>query len=108
MSTRLIPLSSLTLAAVLFVGSTVGVSTAEAHDASASSCVTQHEWRHAKKGVKKGRVHAIFDTRGKFADGFAGGYTRRYKPCAWNGGTDVRLYVSFDGDTHRVVEKRLV
>lgn len=58
--------------------------------------------------MKKARVHELFDTHGRFADGFAGGYTRRYQPCAWNGGTDVRLYVSYDGVTRRVVEKRIV
>jgi hypothetical protein len=106
---RRLPLTALALAGVLMVGSvTGGTSTAEAHDGGASKCVTRHEWRHVKIGMRKSRVHAIFDTRGRFVDGFAGGYTRRYKPCAWNGGTDVRLYVSYDGDTRRVVEKRLV
>ncbi|WP_157682887.1 hypothetical protein [Nocardioides scoriae] len=58
--------------------------------------------------MSKATVHAIFDTRGKFADGHAGGYTREYRPCAWGGGTDVRLFVGYSGDTHRAVEKRLV
>lgn len=101
------PLTALALGAGLAIGSTVAVPAA-AHDGGASSCVTQHEWRHAKVGMRKARVHAIFDTRGTFADGHAGGYTRRYRPCAWNGGTDVRLYVTYDGWTGRVVEKRLV
>ena len=97
------------LAGIAFAFSLFGAGVpASAHDGGSSSCVTQHEWRHVKKGMRKARVHAIFDTRGVFADGFAGGYTRRYRPCAWNGGTDVRLYVSYDGRTGRVVEKRLV
>ncbi len=108
MSKRCTPFTVLALAAVVMVGSAVTASTAEAHDGSATSCVTRHEWRHVKAGMKKARVHAIFDSRGRFVDGFAGGYTRRYRPCAWNGGTDVRLYVSYDGFTRRVLEKRVV
>ena len=81
---------------------------ATAHDGGSSNCVTEHDWRHAKIGMRKSRVHSIFDTRGTFADGHAGGYTRRYRPCAWNGGTDVRLYVGYNGETGRVVEKKLV
>lgn len=81
---------------------------AAAHDPDSRSCVTQHEWSHVKRGMKKKTVHAIFDTRGTFSDGHAGGYTRRYRPCNWNGGTDVRLYVGYNGETNRVVEKRLV
>jgi hypothetical protein len=98
----------LALSATVLIGSTVSVSPAAAHDGGASRCVTQHEWRHVQAGMRKARVHAIFDTRGRFHDGHAGGYTRRYRPCAWNGGTDVRLYVGYNGRTHRVVEKRVV
>ena len=99
--------TALALGAIVMVGSTVSASPAAAHDGSATSCVTQHEWRHVQAGMTKARAHAIFDTTGRFVDGFAGGYTRRYRPCAWNGGTDVRLYVSYNGFTRRVVEKRL-
>lgn len=81
---------------------------ASAHDGGSSSCVTRHEWAHAKVGMRKARVHDIFDTRGRFADGHAGGYTREYRPCPWGGGTDVRLFVGYSGQTNRVVEKRLV
>ena len=101
------PLTALALAAAVTLGPAL-TAPATAHDGGASRCVTKHEWRHAKVGMRKARVHAIFDTRGTFADGFAGGYTRRYRPCAWGGGTDVRLYVSYDGWTGRVVEKRRV
>lgn len=94
--------------AIGLVASIMTVTPVEAHDGSATNCVTKHEWRHVKAGMFKARVHEILDTRGKFVDGFAGGYTHRYRPCAWNGGTDVRLYVSYDGYTRRVAEKRLV
>jgi hypothetical protein len=105
---RCAPLTALALGGVVIVGSTVAASPAEAHDASMDSCVTQHEWRHAQPGMRKAQVHAVFDNRGRFVDGFAGGYTRIYRPCAWNGGTDVRLYVSYNGFTRRVIEKRVV
>jgi hypothetical protein len=100
-------LTALAVGAIFMVGSMVSASPAAAHDGGNSHCVTQHEWRHVKSGMRKARVHAIFDTRGRFVDGFAGGYTRRYRPCAWNGGTDVKLYVSYNGFTRRVVEKTL-
>ncbi len=102
----IIRLAAALASGVLVVG---GLSVpAAAHDGGGSECVTKHEWRHVKAGMRKALVHAIFDSRGRFADGHAGGYTRLYRPCAWNGGTDVRLYVSYNGFTHRVVEKRLV
>jgi hypothetical protein len=107
-SKRHAPLTALALTAVIIVGSTVTASPAESHDGGASSCVTQHEWLHAKPGMRRARVDAIFDTRGRFVDGFAGGYTHTYRPCAWNGGTDVRLYVSYNGFTRRMIEKRVV
>ena len=108
MSKRRPSLTAFALVVVVMVGSTFAVSSAEARDDSANSCVTKHEWRHANIGTQKARVRAVFDTRGRFVDGFAGGYTRRYQPCAWNGGTDVRLYVSYDGLTRRVFEKRVI
>lgn len=75
---------------------------ASAHDGGNHTCVTKHEWRHAKVGMKKSRVHAIFDSPGRFADGHGGGYTRTYRSCARDGGTDIRLYVGYSGVTHRV------
>jgi hypothetical protein len=81
---------------------------AQAHDGGKSRCVTQHEWHHAKRGMRKARVHRIFDSRGRFYDGGAGGFTREYQPCNWGGGTDVRLFVTYNGSTGRVAEKRLV
>lgn len=71
-------------------------------------CVTKNEWRQVKVGMKKAQVHALFDTPGRFADGHAGGYTRQYRPCNWDGGTDIRLFVGYNGANNRVAEKRLV
>jgi len=94
--------TALALSAIVLFGSMVSATPAVAHDGGATSCVTQHEWRHVQAGMRKARVHAIFDTTGRFVDGFAGGYARRYRPCAWNRGTDVSLYVPYNGFTRRV------
>lgn len=96
--------------ALIVVGTTLTlpVGPAQAHDGGQSACVTKHEWRHVVRGMRKARVHRIFDVRGVAAGGGAGGYTRRYRPCAWDGGTDVRLYVTYNGRTNRVAEKRIV
>lgn len=95
----------ITTAALALAGAAVP---AAAHDSSGNKCVTQHEWHHAHVGIKKVRVHAIFDSPGSFWDGHADGYTRAYRPCAWNGGTDVKLYVGYSNVTSRVAEKRVV
>lgn len=96
------------LSASTALGMSLVATPAYAHDGGSTHCVTKHEWRHATIGKKKKRVHAIFDIHGTFVDGFAGGYTRRYRPCAWDGRTDVTLYASYDGNTTRVLEKRIV
>jgi hypothetical protein len=44
-------------------------------------CVTRAEFRHVHNGMTKHRVHRIFDTRGTFGDGGAGGYSRLYRQC---------------------------
>lgn len=109
MSQRLFktPLVAVALGLIVLLGTSI-TAPAVAHDGGGSRCVTKHEWRHVKVGMRKARVHAIFDIRGRFADGHAGGYTRRYRPCAWGGGTDVRLYVGYNGWTGRVAEKRRI
>jgi hypothetical protein len=94
------------LAAAALTGSMLSIAApAAAHDGGGSRCVTKHEWSHAKVGVRKSRVHAIFDTRGRFVDGHAGGYTRGYPACAW---TNKRLFVGYDNyKVHRVAEKQV-
>jgi|RhiMetdeSRZDD1v2_1073273.scaffolds.fasta_scaffold15004_14 hypothetical protein len=49
--------------------------------ADTPGCVTKKEYRKIHKGMTKKRVHRIFDTRGWFADGGAGGYSRAYLSC---------------------------
>jgi hypothetical protein len=58
--------------------------------------------------MTKARVHRIFDTSGRFFDGHAGGYTRRYNPC-WR--TAKSYVVTFRAPLrgrHRLAEKGLV
>ena len=49
--------------------------------AGTPGCVTKAEFRDAPKGMRMKRVHAIFDTNGRFLDGGAGGFARRYSFC---------------------------
>lgn len=49
--------------------------------ADTPGCVTKKEYRKVHRGMTKRRVHRIFDTRGWFADGGAGGYSRVYRSC---------------------------
>ena len=55
--------------------------TASPASADTPGCVTRAEYDHVSKGMRKVRVHRIFDTRGTFGDGGAGGYSRLYKEC---------------------------
>jgi hypothetical protein len=61
----------------------VGVVTLAPAPASADTpgCVSKTEYRKIHKGMTKKRVHRIFDTRGWFADGGGGGYSRAYLSC---------------------------
>ncbi len=58
------------------------VSLAPAASADTPGCVTRAEFAKIDVGVTKRHVRTIFDTRGRFGDGFAGGYTRAYRSCA--------------------------
>lgn len=73
-------------------------------------CATHKEYRKVHLGMKKSQVHRILDIRGEFADGAAGGYTRWYGSCKARriGGGDGGAYVTYNGDTHRVAEKRWI
>jgi hypothetical protein len=75
-------IAALGLFATLFVVTPSPAVAAEASFAAASrGCVTRAEFRRVKHGMKKSRVHRIFDTSGRFADGGAGGYSRVYSSC---------------------------
>ncbi len=54
--------------------------TASPASADTLRCMTRAEYDHVSKGMRKVRVHRIFDTRGTFGDG-GGGYSRLYKEC---------------------------
>ena len=44
-------------------------------------CVTKAEFRDAPIATRMHRAHSIFDTDGRFLDGGAGGFARRYSFC---------------------------
>ena len=79
------------IVATVLTGTTVilGASAAEANP----GCVTQAEFKKAKKGMKVKRVHGIFDTKGRRdVISHAGGYTfeiRSYKTCSPFGAVSV-------------------
>lgn len=96
-------LLTIALMATLLVGV---AAPAGAHDGNSAGCVDRHEFGHVSKGWLAGRVHRVFDANGKFANGFAGGFTRVYDPC-W-GKHWLRAAVSYDGWTTRALEKRIL
>jgi hypothetical protein len=55
--------------------------TAGSAAADTPGCVTKKEYRKVHKGMTKMRVHRILDTRGWFADGAGGGFSRAYLSC---------------------------
>lgn len=58
--------------------------------ADTPACVTRTEFGQATFGMRLPRVQRIFDTRGRFWDGHAGGFTKAYRKCS--GG---RAYVTY-------------
>jgi len=105
-------MSKILSAVLLSAAITTSTLVVSATPASADTprCVTHREYLQVRKGMTKARVHQIFDIRGEFAGGFAGGYTRFYGSCAARriGGGDGGAGVSYDGWTGRVVEKRWI
>jgi hypothetical protein len=59
---------------------------APAAEADTNRCVTRAEFRSVHQGMAKGRVHRVFDVRGRrVAFAKIGRYTsevRRYRPCS--------------------------
>ncbi len=75
--------------------------------AGTPDCVSRAEYREVHLGMSRSRVHRVFDTRGTFEDGAAGGYIRVYRGCWLAAG----IFVTYrDPGTlpHRVVEKTVV
>lgn len=101
-------LSAVLLSAAMTTGTLVVTATPASADTP--RCVTHKEYRQVHKGMKKSRVHRIFDNRGEFADGAVGGYTRFYGSCEarWSGGGDGGAYVTYSTWTGRVLEKRWI
>jgi len=99
------------LGTLAVAGSTVLVAIpAPASAAGSPGCVTRAEYRQVHRGMSQARVRHIFETRGEFDSGHAGGYTRWYGACInrVRGGGDVGAYITFDGFRrgHPVLEKR--
>ena len=76
--------------------------------ADTPACVTRTEFGQATFGMRLPRVQRIFDTRGRFWDGHAGGFTKAYRKCS--GGRAYVTYMTWwNGhlvDPPRVAEKR--
>jgi hypothetical protein len=70
---------SVLAAAVVLCGGVVAV--AAPAQADSAGCVTRAEYRKVHRGMTQRRVRSIFDTRGSFGDGGAGGYSRLYRQC---------------------------
>ena len=83
------------------------VALAPAASADTPGCVTRTEFRKVHHGMKKQRVHAIFDTFGAFFDGHAGGYTRIYNVCQPGYYVVVTYRGEHDGRPARVINKDL-
>lgn len=101
-------LSGALLGATLTVGTLAGP--AAPASADTPRCATFKEFRQIEGRMSKPQVRRIFDIAGQFADGAAGGYTRFYGSCQARriGGGDGGAYITFHGDTDRVVERRWI
>lgn len=66
---------------IAVVVSANGVISQSSVRADTQGCVTKREFRQAQRDTGIRRVHRIFDTRGWFIDGGAGGFVRGYKFC---------------------------
>lgn len=80
------------LAAITVSVAALGIEPPPAAGADTPGCVSEAEYLQVSIGMAKARVHQIFDTRGKFLDGAAGGYTRGYREC---GNTDNLVIVEY-------------
>ena len=44
-------------------------------------CVSKKEFKKTPKNTRIGRAHRIYDTKGRYIDGAAGGFVRDYRFC---------------------------
>lgn len=101
---RILSLALVSIIAALVLGVPATAS------ADTPRCATFKEHRKVTVGMAKTKAHRIFDIRGQAAGGGAGGYTRFYPSCEAMkiGGGDGGAYVTYDGLTDEVLEKRWV
>lgn len=90
-------------ALVPIVVALLGLGVAPAAAGADQGCVTRAEFRQVSGGMPKARVHDLFETRGQFGDGAAGGYSRTYQAC---GSAQVSVeYAVTDSGVHRATWK---
>jgi hypothetical protein len=91
---------------------TMTLAPAPTASADTPRCVTRGEFDRVQHGMRKARVHRIFDTRGFFLDGGAGGYAGAYWRCKnpvgaanlyWAATIEYRVIAA---GVHRVASKR--
>jgi hypothetical protein len=98
-------LSTIFATLALFAGSLILAAPAEA---GYQGCISRAENRRVDLGMKRGRVHRIIGTHGKFWDGHAGGYTHQYRACWTN---QFRFYWTYAArpftrkPTHKLAER---
>ena len=94
------------LAALAVVGG-MSVVQAPAAEAAGRHCVSKPEYRKVYRGMSRHRVERVFDTRGGFADGWAGGYSKMYRRCRNRGNLAVVVVVDYRNGK-RVIGKRQI
>jgi len=100
------PLAAAGTSLVLAIG---GVAvTAGPAAADTPGCVTKKEYRKVHKGMTRERVHRIFDTRGWFAGGGAGGFEHGYRGCLPRGHVAYIAYVIHRHGPARLHSKRWI
>lgn len=89
--------SAMAAVIVLLLG---GLGNVPAASANTPGCVTRAEYERVHEGMKRARVHAIFDTRGVAAD-----WGRAYPICKRFRGYPHKRWVFVDYEQRRVVAK---
>jgi len=81
------------MAASFILGSGLAIATTGTANADTPGCVSQSDFRQARNGFGKARVHRLFDTAGRRdAISHAGGYAvvlRSYRACTRFGAVSV-------------------
>ena len=84
----------------LAVGSVLAPAAAGPARADTPGCVSEGEYLRVAHGMAKATVHRIFDIKGRFLDGGAGGYARGYRQCGADPELVVVVYAATDTSAH--------